>query len=39
VSRPEPDGPWRLDREGDLPVSASAVPRLVPDGREDRAQS
>jgi len=38
VSRPEPDGPWRLDREGDRPVPASATPRIVPDEREDRAQ-
>lgn len=30
VSRPEPDGPWRLDREGDRPGPASSSPRIVP---------
>jgi hypothetical protein len=28
VSRPEPDGPWRLDREGD-PRVAGDTPRIV----------
>ena len=36
VSRPEPDGPWRLDREGDRPTSAPATPRMVSDERDDR---
>jgi predicted MFS family arabinose efflux permease len=36
VSRPEPDGPWRLDREGDRPISASATPRIVSDERRGR---
>jgi predicted MFS family arabinose efflux permease len=36
VSRPEPDGPWRLDREGDRPIPASATPRMVSDERDDR---
>jgi MFS family permease len=36
VSRTEPDGPWRLDREGDRPTSASATPRMVSDERDDR---
>lgn len=35
VSRPDPDGPWRLDREGDPPISAPSSPpssgRIVPD--------
>jgi hypothetical protein len=29
VSRPEPDGLWRLDREGDRPVPASSSDRIV----------
>jgi hypothetical protein len=36
VSRPEPDGPWRLDREGDRAISASATPRIVSDERRGR---
>jgi predicted MFS family arabinose efflux permease len=29
VSRPEPEGPWRLDREGDRPIPASSSGRMV----------
>jgi predicted MFS family arabinose efflux permease len=29
VSRPEPDGPWRLDREGDRPVPTPPSGRMV----------
>jgi len=36
VSRAEPDGPWRLDREGDRPVAAPGAPRFVPGGPTDR---
>jgi hypothetical protein len=33
VSRPEPDGPWRLDREGDRPLPTPDPPRQAPSGR------
>jgi predicted MFS family arabinose efflux permease len=32
VSRPEPDGPWHLDREGDRPTSAITPSRTVAEG-------
>ena len=33
VSRPEPDGPWRLDREGDRPLPTPDPPPQAPSGR------
>ena len=33
VSRPEPDGPWRLDREGDRPLPTADPPSQARDGR------
>jgi predicted MFS family arabinose efflux permease len=36
VSRPEPDGPWRLDREGDRPRSVAPSERTVSEGPTER---
>ena len=33
VSRPEPDGPWRLDREGERPLPTPDPPPQAPSGR------
>lgn len=35
VSRAEPDGPWRVDREGDRPVPVPSVRRIVGGGAPD----
>jgi predicted MFS family arabinose efflux permease len=35
VSRPEPDGPWRLDREGDRGTSAFTASRTVAERRTE----
>ena len=36
VSRPEPDGPWRLDREGDGARPSDGSMRIVSDGPSER---
>jgi hypothetical protein len=36
VSRAEPDGPWRLDREGDHARSPAERPRIVSDDPTER---
>jgi predicted MFS family arabinose efflux permease len=38
VSRPEPDGAWRLDREGDRHVATTTSPRIV-SGDEDEKRT